>query len=41
MRNPLTDLVFLRKLDLERNKATYAKITLLTNDELPVYEIQG
>lgn len=41
MRNPLTDLDFLRKLDLKRNKATYAKIILLTNDELPVYEIQG
>ena len=41
MKNFLTDLEFLRKLDLERNKATYAKIILLTNDELPVYEIQG
>lgn len=41
MRNPLNDLDFLRKLDLERNKATYAKIILLTNDELPMYEIQG
>ena len=41
MKNFLMDLEFLRKLDLERNKATYAKIILLTNDELPVYEIQG
>lgn len=41
MRNPLLDLEFLRKLDLMRNKATYAKIILLTWDENPVYEIQG
>lgn len=41
MRNPLLDLEFLRKLDLIRNKATYAKIILLTWDENPVYEIQG
>ena len=41
MRNPLLDLEFLRKLDLMRNKATYAKIILLTWDENPIYEIQG
>ena len=41
MRNPLLDLEFLRKLDLMRNKAVYAKIILLTWDENPVYEIQG
>ena len=41
MRNPLLDLEFLCKLDLMRNKATYAKIILLTWDENPVYEIQG
>lgn len=41
MKNFLMDLEFLRKLDLERNKTTYAKIILLTKDELPVYEIQG
>lgn len=41
MRNPLLDLEFLRKLDLMRNKATYAKIILLTWNENPVYEIQG
>ena len=41
MRNPLLDLEFLRKLDLMRNKATYAKIIILTWDENPVYEIQG
>lgn len=41
MINPLLDLEFLRKLDLMKNKATYAKIILLTWDENPVYEIQG
>jgi hypothetical protein len=41
MRNPLLDLEFLRNLDLMRNKATYAKIILLTWNEDPVYEIQG
>jgi hypothetical protein len=41
MKNFLMDLEFLRKLDLEKDKVTYAKIILLTNDELPVYEIQG
>ena len=41
MKNFLMDLEFLRKLDLERNKATYAKIILLTWDEEPVEEIQG
>ena len=41
MKNPLGDQEFLRKLDLQRNKATYAKIILLTFDEEPVEEIQG
>ena len=41
MRNPLLDQEFLRKLDLTKNKATYAKIILLTWDEEPVEEIQG
>ncbi len=41
MKNPLLDLDFLRRLDLTKNKATYAKIILLTNTEEPVEEIQG
>ena len=41
MSNPLLDLNFLKKLDLQNKKATYAKITLLTSDEEPVYEFQG
>ena len=41
MRNPLLDQEFLRKLDLTKDKKSYAKIILLTFDENPVYEIQG
>lgn len=41
MRNPLLDLDFLRRLDLTKDKATYAKIILLTWNEEPVEEIQG
>ena len=41
MRNPLLDQTFLRKLDLTKNKTTYAKIILLTFDEEPIEEIQG
>lgn len=37
----LLDNDFLKKLDAERNKTTYAKITLLTWDEYPIEEIQG
>jgi hypothetical protein len=39
VKNPLTDLDFLYKLDLEKDKETYAKIILLTQDEEPVEEI--
>lgn len=39
--NPLHDKEFLRRLDLENKKETFAKITLLTIDELPIREIQG
>lgn len=41
MRYPLLDQDFLRRLSLEKDKEIYAKIILLTYDELPVYEIQG
>lgn len=41
MKNPLLDQTFLRKLDLEKNKITYAKIILLTFNEDPIEEIQG
>lgn len=37
----LLDNAFLQKLDAERNKTTYAKITLLTWNEDPIEEIQG
>ena len=39
--NPLNDKEFLRRLDLENVQEKFAKITLLTIDELPVREIQG
>lgn len=41
MLNPLLDFDFLKQLDLENNKATYAKMVLLTQDEMPIQEIQG
>ena len=41
MSNYLLDQDFLRTIDLAKNKNTYAKIILLTNEENPVYEIQG
>ena len=41
MKNPLLDQNFLRRLDLEKDKEIYAKIILLTYEELPVQEIQG
>ena len=37
----LLDTDFLRKLDLIQHKKVFAKITLLTWDEVPVKEIQG
>ena len=39
--NYLLDIDFLRQLDQNENKEIYGKIILLTQDELPVYEIQG
>lgn len=39
--NYLYDRDFLYKLDSNQNKSIYAKITLLTLDELPIEEIQG
>lgn len=39
--NYLLDKDFLKALDRERNKTTYAKITLLTFNEDPIYETQG
>ena len=40
-KNYLLDQEFLHKLDLEKNKTTYAKIILLTFNEDPISEIQG
>lgn len=40
-KNYLLDTDFLKKLDQTRNKTTYAKITLLDWEGLPVKEIQG
>ena len=40
-KNILMDSDFLYKLDRQKNKELFAKIILLTNDELPVYEMQG
>ena len=37
----LLDTDFLRKLDLIQHKKVFAKITLLTWDEIPIKEIQG
>lgn len=39
--NYLLDKDFLKALDLQKDKTTYAKITLLTFDEEPMYEAQG
>ena len=40
-RNPLLDSEFLKKLDLERNRTTYARVTSLTNDSYPIERIEG
>lgn len=37
----LLDSNFLRKLDFNRNKVTYARITSLTNEQYPVERIEG
>ena len=39
--NYLKDKDFLKKLDLEKNKTTYVKIIVLTEDELPIRTIEG
>ena len=39
--NPLFDIDFLNKLTLRRDRITYAKITALTKDELPIESIEG
>ena len=39
--NYLLDKDFLKALDLQKDKTTYAKITLLTFNEEPIYEAQG
>ena len=41
MKNPLLDYTFLRKLDANRNRVTYARITSLTLEGLPVERIEG
>ena len=41
MNNPLLDNEFLEKLHNYRQRETYARITLLTNDELPLELIEG
>ena len=41
MKNPLLDYEFLRQLDAKRNRETYARITSLTLDNLPVEQIEG
>ena len=38
---PLLDFVFLKKLDHERNRTTYARITSLTIDNYPIDRIEG
>ena len=37
----LLDSDFLRKLDFEKNRVTYARITSLTNEQYPVERIEG
>ena len=41
MKNPLLDYQFLHALDAKRNRVTYARITSLTLDNLPVERIEG
>lgn len=41
MKNPLLDYNFLHALDAKRNRVTYARITSLTLDNLPVERIEG
>jgi hypothetical protein len=39
IKNPLLDIDFLKKLDINNNKTLFAKIILLTKDETPIEEI--
>ena len=41
MKNPLLDTTFLHALDANRNRVTYARLTSLTMDGLPVERIEG
>ena len=41
MNNPLLDNDFLNDLNNHRQREIYARITLLTNDELPIEHIEG
>ena len=41
MKNPLLDMEFLNELHNHRQRETYARITLLTQNELPIEYIEG
>lgn len=41
MKNPLLDSTFLHQLDAKRNRVTYARLTSLTVEGLPVERIEG
>jgi hypothetical protein len=41
MNNPLLDMEFLNELNNYRQREIYARITRLTQDELPIEHIEG